>query len=183
MTGDVKRYVNNCHVCRRSKAFRNAYAGGFQQLRVPDRPWKDIAVNFVVGLPPAPLENMEVTNIMTVTCRLTKLRHYIATDSIDAIDTSLSITGFLTRLCEIEERSSSQSFGNVYVSDLGLGVNYRQPFIPKQIVNPKIRIKSWNSISARSPTTYRVTGQIGYQLRNSLPTTMLRRLLRLHPST
>jgi hypothetical protein len=31
---------------------------------------------------------MEVKNIMTVICRLTKLRHYIAIDSIDAITTA-----------------------------------------------------------------------------------------------
>lgn len=88
MATHVKQYVKNCHGCKRSKAFRNAYAGGLQQLQVPQQAWKDISVDFVVELPKSRLDNLECTNIMVVTDRLTKQRHYIATDSIDAITTA-----------------------------------------------------------------------------------------------
>lgn len=38
MLDDIRRFVRNCHVCKRSKAFRNIYAGGLLQLNVPERP-------------------------------------------------------------------------------------------------------------------------------------------------
>lgn len=82
---DVKRYIRNCHTCRRSKAFRNAYSGGLQQLPVPQRPWSEIAVDFVVELPSSKWDKQSYQNIMVVTDRLTKWRYYIPCQSMDAL--------------------------------------------------------------------------------------------------
>jgi hypothetical protein len=82
---DVKRYVKNCHVCIRSKSFRDAYSGGLKQLSIPNGAWKDIAVDFVVELPWSELDGVKYNNIMTVTDRLTKRRRFIPCNEIDAV--------------------------------------------------------------------------------------------------
>ena len=86
MLDDVRRYVRNCHTCKRAKAFRSSYSGGLQQLTVPERPWTEIAVDFVVDLPlsVSPTDGIEYSNVMVVTDRLTKWRYYIPCVSMDA---------------------------------------------------------------------------------------------------
>lgn len=115
MAGYVKRYVKSCHGCKRSKAFRNTYAGGLQQLQVPQRAWKDIAVDFVVELPESQLDNLSCTNIMVVTDRLTKQRHYIATDSIDAITTAKLFYRHIFKLHGLPETITSDR-GTQFIS-------------------------------------------------------------------
>ncbi|TKA54567.1 hypothetical protein B0A49_13613 [Cryomyces minteri] len=51
MNQTVTRYVRNCHVCARSKASRQPYQGLLRPLPVPEHRWKDISMDFVVGLP------------------------------------------------------------------------------------------------------------------------------------
>ena len=50
MRGEVEQYLHNCHVCKRAKASRDAYNGLLQPLPVPERPWVDLTMDFVVGL-------------------------------------------------------------------------------------------------------------------------------------
>jgi len=69
----VQRYIQNCHICRRSKPSRETYNGLLQPLPIPQRPWQDISLDFVTGLPLCEGCNA----ILVVTCRLTKERHYI----------------------------------------------------------------------------------------------------------
>ena len=88
MHQDILKYVDACHTCKRTKAFRDAYTGGLQQLRAPDRPWEDLAVDHVVELPPSKLDGQEFTNILVVTDRMTKMRHFIPCDSVDAATTA-----------------------------------------------------------------------------------------------
>lgn len=70
---DVKRYVKNCHICHRAKAPRNKYQGLLKPLPIPHKPWVDIAMDFVTGLP----ESEGWNAILMVIDRLSKLRHYI----------------------------------------------------------------------------------------------------------
>ena len=51
MREEVEQYLRNCHVCKRAKTSRDAYNGLFQPLPVPERPWVDLTMDFVVGLP------------------------------------------------------------------------------------------------------------------------------------
>ena len=51
MRRDVERYVRNCHPCRRSKASRQSSFGVPKPDPVPDTPWQDLSMDFVVGLP------------------------------------------------------------------------------------------------------------------------------------
>jgi transposase InsO family protein len=73
MEKTVKQYISNCHVCQRTKPPRDTYNGLLQPLPIPQRPWKDISLDFVTGLPLCEGNNA----ILVVACRLTKQRHYI----------------------------------------------------------------------------------------------------------
>ncbi|KAL2444003.1 Transposon Tf2-6 polyprotein [Exophiala dermatitidis] len=90
MMESTRRYVDNCHICKRAKAFRNAYSGGLQQLSVPQRSWTEVAVDFIVELPPSKslIDTATYTNIMVVTDRLSKWRSYIPCRNIDAESTA-----------------------------------------------------------------------------------------------
>jgi len=74
MRKDVEQYVQNCHTCRRSKAPRDKYNGLLHPLPIPQAYWKDISMDFVVGLP----ESHSCNAILVVVDRLSKERHYIA---------------------------------------------------------------------------------------------------------
>jgi hypothetical protein len=50
LTSDVIRYVERCFICQRSKgALTNA--GLYTPLPVPNGPWLDVSMDFVLGLP------------------------------------------------------------------------------------------------------------------------------------
>ena len=69
----VRRFTKNCHICRRANYSREAYNGVLNPLPVPERTWKDVSMDYVVGLP-----NSEGKNaILVVMCRLSKMRHFI----------------------------------------------------------------------------------------------------------
>ena len=81
MRKDVERYVANCHTCRRIKPRRHALHGTLFPLPVPDHPWRDISIDFVVGLP----ESEGYNAIWVVVDRLSKQRHFVpCSASIDA---------------------------------------------------------------------------------------------------
>ena len=81
MRRDVERFVANCHTCRRTKPRRHAPYGTLLPLPVPDHPWQDISMDFVVGLP----ESGGFDAIWVVVDRLTKQRHFVPCRSdIDA---------------------------------------------------------------------------------------------------
>ena len=51
MRKDVEHYVRNCHLCRRTKASCQSPFGILKPNPVPDAPWQDLSMDFVVGLP------------------------------------------------------------------------------------------------------------------------------------
>ena len=69
----VKRYVRNCRVCARIKPSNTASQGVLRPLPIPKRPWNDIAMDFIVGLP----ESQGYNAILNVNDRLTGMRHLI----------------------------------------------------------------------------------------------------------
>lgn len=86
MRQDIRRYIRNCYTCSRSKASRLPYQGLLQPLDTPMRKWEDIAVDFIVDLPRSRNETtgQYCRNIMVVTDRLSKQRHFIGCGSIEA---------------------------------------------------------------------------------------------------
>lgn len=73
MSKDVKRYVASCEMCQRAKSgkFRN---GLLQPLPVPKRPWQDISMDLITGLPVTADGNDAV---FTFVDRLTKCVHLV----------------------------------------------------------------------------------------------------------
>ena len=77
MKTSIHRYVRNCHACKRAKPARDAYNGLLKPLPVPERPWTDITMDFVVGLPDCKAYGQVYDAILMVIDRLSKERHYI----------------------------------------------------------------------------------------------------------
>ena len=73
MQRDVDRFVRNCHVCQRSRTARHVPFGILRPLPIPDKPWQDIAMDFVAGLP----WSQGADAIWVVIDRLTKARHFV----------------------------------------------------------------------------------------------------------
>ena len=72
-TKTIKRYIRNCHPCQRSKAPRDQANGLLDPLPIPKQRWRDIAMDFITGLP----ESDGFNAICTLICRLSKERHYV----------------------------------------------------------------------------------------------------------
>ena len=69
----VRRYIQNYHFSRRAKAPRDWYNGLLKPLPILSRPWTDIALDFITGLP---ISNNYNVILIVVDC-LTKEKHYI----------------------------------------------------------------------------------------------------------
>ncbi|CAI5467927.1 unnamed protein product [Closterium sp. Yama58-4] len=70
---DVQRYVSSCRVCQAMKSTRQRPAGLLQPLEPPERPWQQVTMDFVTGLPAGPSGNDAV---LVVVDRLTKMAHF-----------------------------------------------------------------------------------------------------------
>lgn len=77
MRKTIEQYVWNCHVCRRAKAVRDAYNGLLQLLPVPKKPWVNVTMDFVIGLPKYYTYGQIYDAIFMVIDRLLKKCHYI----------------------------------------------------------------------------------------------------------
>ncbi|GJP78818.1 hypothetical protein CLOP_g9086 [Closterium sp. NIES-67] len=72
---DVQQYVTSCATCQRMKSSRLRPAGLLQLLEPPSRPWQQVTMDFVTGLPAGPSGN---DAILVVVDRLTKMAHFAA---------------------------------------------------------------------------------------------------------
>ena len=70
----MEQYIRNCHTCKRSKAPRDKQNGLLQPLPIPKQRWKDISIDFIIGLP---LSTEGFNTILTIVDKLSKERHYI----------------------------------------------------------------------------------------------------------
>jgi hypothetical protein len=97
----VKRYIRNCHVCKRSKTSRDKYFDLLNLLLISDRSWTDITMNFVIEL----FDNKEFNAILMIIDRLTKMHHYIscvaAEDDIDAEEIARLLISHVWKLHEL----------------------------------------------------------------------------------
>ena len=72
---DVKRYVQSCPVCQTSKGDRPRQPP-LQPLPVPEKPWEEISMDLITGLPESTASN---DTILTFVDRLTKQAHFVPT--------------------------------------------------------------------------------------------------------
>ncbi len=75
----IKRYIQNCYVCRRSKASRDRINKLLKSLLISEQQWQNISLDFIINLS----ESDENNAILTVIDRLSKKRHYISCWSDD----------------------------------------------------------------------------------------------------
>ena len=74
MEPEVREYVEACSVCARNKTSSGSRMGLLQPLPIPSRPWSDISVDFVTGLP----VSQGNTTVLTVVDRFSKMTRFIA---------------------------------------------------------------------------------------------------------
>ncbi|CAI7837153.1 unnamed protein product [Closterium sp. NIES-54] len=72
-SNDVQRYVSSCRVCQAMKSTRQRPAGLLQPLEPPERPWQQVTMDFVTGMPAGPTGN---DGVLVVVDRLTKMAHF-----------------------------------------------------------------------------------------------------------
>lgn len=73
MKFDLKRHIKECEVSQRVKSETTTLPGLLQPLSIPSKPWEEISMDFVVGLPKS--QGYDV--IMVVMDRLTKYIHFV----------------------------------------------------------------------------------------------------------
>ncbi len=71
----IKRYIRNCHICKRSKSLRDKYFELLNFLSISNRSWMNIIMNFVIKLSKS---KKEFNVILMIINRLTKMHHYIS---------------------------------------------------------------------------------------------------------
>uniref|UniRef100_A0A8R7PMI7 Integrase catalytic domain-containing protein n=1 Tax=Triticum urartu TaxID=4572 RepID=A0A8R7PMI7_TRIUA len=69
----VEDFVKQCPTWQKAKSERCHPAGTLQPLPIPSKPWNDITMDFIEGLPMS--EGMNV--ILVVVDRLTKYAHFM----------------------------------------------------------------------------------------------------------
>jgi hypothetical protein len=74
MNREIAKYVAECDTCRRVKADHLRPTGNLQPLSIPEWKWKDICMDFIVGLPRT---SRGYDSIWVIVDRLTKLAHFI----------------------------------------------------------------------------------------------------------
>src|SRR5579871_549532 len=67
---DVRKFCNNCDVCGRVTTWRDKRWGLLKPLPIPNRIWREISMDFIVGLPPA--RGSGETNCLVIVDRFSK---------------------------------------------------------------------------------------------------------------
>ncbi|KAM8751192.1 LOW QUALITY PROTEIN: uncharacterized protein AB9X84_012845 [Acanthopagrus schlegelii] len=74
METEVWEYIEACLVCARNKTSSRACMGLLHSLPIPPRPWSDIAIDFVTGLPVSQGNN----TVLTMVDRFSKMVKFIS---------------------------------------------------------------------------------------------------------
>ncbi|CAI5472253.1 unnamed protein product [Closterium sp. Yama58-4] len=96
MLTDVQRYVSTCPTCQAMKSSWQRPAGLLQPLEPPERPWQQVTMDFVTGMPAGTSGN---DSVLVVVDRLTKMAHFApCRTTITAEDTAKLFISTVVRL-------------------------------------------------------------------------------------
>jgi hypothetical protein len=120
---DVEEYVKTCLACQQNQTFNKKQARLLRPLPIPNGPWENVSMDFMVSLPP--LRGFDA--IMVVVDRFSKMAHFIPTKENAmakkqegcSLRTCSSIMASQRTLCQIETQSSQVSFGKPCASAWG----------------------------------------------------------------
>jgi hypothetical protein len=79
MRKDVKDYVRTCSVYQRTKVKRHLPYGALSSFPLPSKPWQEITMDFITGLPPSRFCGKVYDSILVIVDRYTKMVQYIPT--------------------------------------------------------------------------------------------------------
>jgi hypothetical protein len=74
MQRDIIKYVRSCEACQRNKPSHQVPTGLLQSLSIPESPWTDVSMDFIVSLPKS---RAGFDAIVVFVCRLTKQFHAV----------------------------------------------------------------------------------------------------------
>jgi len=79
ITRSVRDYCQSCDICQLRKPRKHRPYGELQSLPIPSRPYQELTMDFITGLPPTCLRNgEEVDAILMIVDRFTKMMHCFA---------------------------------------------------------------------------------------------------------
>ena len=109
---DVQRFVQTCVVCQRTKTFPAKPQGLLQPNRVPTRPWEDISIDLITGLP----ESNTYNAICVIVDRFTKMiRLTPTTDQVSSEGIARIYRDHIWKLHGVPSRVISDR-GSIFVS-------------------------------------------------------------------
>jgi hypothetical protein len=76
MDATIQRYVTSCDACQRNKPSQQSPMGLLKPLPIPDRPWQQVSMDLITGLPRTRRGN---DAIVVFVDKLTKMVHYVPT--------------------------------------------------------------------------------------------------------
>jgi Reverse transcriptase (RNA-dependent DNA polymerase)/RNase H-like domain found in reverse transcriptase/Integrase zinc binding domain/Chromo (CHRromatin Organisation MOdifier) domain len=79
MRKDVREHVQTCDVCQRTKVKRHRPYGALSSFPIPSRPWQEITLDFITGLPPSRFRGKVYDSILVLVDRYTKMARYVPT--------------------------------------------------------------------------------------------------------
>lgn len=83
MYDTIRRFVSNCHICRRSKPSRQRYQGWLRPLPPPERRWRDVSMDYVGPLQPSTFMGVTYRYVLVFVDRLSKMRHLVPTATME----------------------------------------------------------------------------------------------------
>lgn len=131
----ITEYVVACTVCARNKTSSKPQMGLLQPLPILSRPWSDISMDFVTGLPPSKGN----TTVLTVVDRFSKMVHFIALQKLPSaketaqvlLDHVVRIHGIPRDIVSDRGPQFSSRFWKEFCTILGASVSLTSGYHPQ----------------------------------------------------
>lgn len=98
LSRDVRDRVKSCKTCQTMKSRRHRPYGEAQALRMPNRPWQEITMDFITDLPPVKKNGVEVDAILVIVDRYSKMNVYVPTTKrCDSVELAIILRDYVVR--------------------------------------------------------------------------------------